>query len=386
MYKTIIFPLRGVEIHTTAIWLPIAVALLAISIYVTIPGRFAGESLLYQTLLTATILVGLTVSLALHEIAHVLVARRVAGDSISSSPQLAGALPDTLFEARDPQTEVKVGLAGPIVSWALAAVAGLGWWVADSMSYRNATTVLGLFALVNLGLAVINLMPGYPFDGGRIARGVFWFFNENLMTATKIVGYSGYLLIMAAMAIGALLVVSGGNLSVWGVWVLLTAFMINRSVGAGVAHVFWTENSHRLRVDDLFVGGTRRIQRHVTIDEAIERLLEGHDDGPMLVVEGRTAIGLVDLASIRPVPRKLWTEREIGDVMTPIDGLESTTSVSPLSELIELLPPEREHEIALITRDGAIIGATDRRDVVRRLQQYLAAERLDQMRRGRRSI
>lgn len=67
--------------------------------------------------------------------------------------------------------------------------------------------------------------------------------------------------------------------------------------------------------------------------------------------------------------------------MTPICHLNSTASSSQLSALIDLLPPD-QNTIALITRDGSIIGATDRDDVVRRLQQYLAAERLDKMRRG----
>jgi CBS domain-containing protein len=225
-------------------------------------------------------------------------------------------------------------------------------------------------------------MPGYPFDGGRVARGFFWYLTGDLFTATKIVGYIGYVVIMAAMTVGVLLLVSGGGLAVWGFWVLMTAFMVNRSLGAGISHIYWTVNSRRLRVDDLFVGGTRRIRADTLIDDAIERLLEGYQDGPMLVVEDDVAIGLVDLASIRPVPRSLWTERRIRDVLTPLGELPRVTSNASLRDLVDLLPPD-VGAVALIMRDERVIGATDRRDVVRRLQEYLAAERIEQLRRGR---
>ena len=383
MYRTIRLSLGEIEIRATVAWLLVAVALLAISIYVTVPERLSGVTTTMQLSIPAIVVAGLAASLALHEIAHVAVARRGGGALVALSPQLAGALPDTLFEAHDPASEVRVGLAGPLASWLLAGLFGALWWAGGGLASDELSDTVGLLALANAGLAVVSLMPGYPFDGGRVARGFFWYLNGDLMSATRIVGYSGYVIIMAAMASGAFLVVNGGNYAVWGVWVLVTAFMINRSVGAGISHIFWAQNSRRLRVDDLFIGGTRRIQSSVTIDEAIERLLEGHEDGPMLVFDGDMAVGMIELSSIRPVPRRQWTEKTMGDVMTSIEGLRSTTSSSGLIDLIDLLPPDKE-SVALITRNGSVIGATDRRDVVRRLQQYLAAERLEQMRRRRR--
>ncbi len=379
MYRTLRFSIANLEIRATLVWLLVVSALAVIATYLMVPGIM--PSLPGQVVFVMATLVGVIGSLTAHELAHLLVARRSGAGLVAISPQLAGALPDTVFEARDPASELKVGIAGPLASLFVGAIAGGVWLVSLEFDSSNVSTIVGLLALANLGLVVVSLMPGYPFDGGRIARGVFWYLGGDLMTATKIVGYVGYVVIMAVMALGALLVVSGGTYAVWGVWVLLTAFMINRSVADGISHVFWSQNSQRLRVDDLFVGGTRRIQSNVTIDAGIERMLEGHDDGPLMVFDGDSAVGLVDLKSIRPVPRRLWTERQIADVMAPIEGLPSTTSSSQLSELIDLLPPDQD-AIALITRDGRIIGATDRADVVRRLQNYLAAERLDKLRRG----
>lgn len=381
MYRTFRFSMGQVEIRATLVWLLIAAALVSIAVYVSVPPRV--DSTFNQSLFVLVAGSGLLASLAFHEYAHAFVSSRTGAGFVAISPQIAGTLPDTVFEASEPGNELKVGIAGPLASMLLAGLFALIWWSTAGVVSGFLTMALGLVALANLGLAIVSLMPGYPFDGGRVARGVFWYLGGDLMNATKIVGYIGYVVIMGAMALGALLVVSGGTLAVWGVWVLLTAFMINRSVAEGISHVFWSQNSQRLRVDDIFVGGTRRIQADVTIDEGIERMLEGHDDGPLMVFEGDTAVGLVDLKAVRPVPRRLWTERHVGDVMTSIDGLDSTTSSSQLAELIALLPPDKE-TIALITRDGKVIGATNREDVVRRLHQYLAAERLEKLRRRRR--
>ena len=380
MNRTLRFHIGSLEIRATTSWILIATVLLGITVYLSVPARF--DALSTQALFLSLTVAGLVLSYAIHEIAHLKSAAHNEVRFEALSPQLAGTLPDTLFEAHDPASEVRVGLAGPLMSFIVAAISGTAWWFAGETGGSAAiTTALGLMALANLGMAVVSLMPGYPFDGGRVLRGVFWYLGGDLMTATKIVGYIGYVVIMAGMTLGALLLVSGGALAVWGVWVLLTAFTVNRSVAAGISHVFWSENSRRLRVDDLFVGGTRRIPHDVTIDNAIERMLEGHDDGPLMVFRHGVAVGLVELSSIRPVPRRLWTERTVGDVMSPISGLGSTTSSSSLADLIDLLPPDKD-TIALITRDGVTIGATDREDVVRRLQQYLAAERMEKMRRG----
>lgn len=380
MHRIIRFNLGSIEIRTTLAWAVISIALAAIAVYVTIPAHF--ESSTVQTTFLLIVVAGGVASIAFHELAHLRAAKWSGVDVTALSPQLAGSLPDTLFEAHDPASEVRVGIAGPLASGLAGGGVALLWWASAGRVADHVTTALGLLALANLGLAVVSLMPGYPFDGGRVARGFFWYLGGDLMNATKVVGYIGYVVIMGLMSLGVVLIVDGGANAVWGVWVLLTAFTINRSVAAGLSHVFWTENSQRLRVDDLFVGGTRRIQSDVAIDDAIERMLEGHADGPLLVFDGDDAVGLVDLAAVRPVPRRQWRERTIGEVMAPISELGSTPSTSSLSALVELLPPEQD-SVALITRDGRVIGATDRDDVVRRLQQYLAAERIEKMRRGK---
>ncbi len=370
-----------VEFRATVSWLLIATVLLGISLFVAVPFYFADESVARQVQISAILVAGGLISLLVHELGHLTMARWTGQRIEAVSPQVVGTLPDTSYEARNPASEVEVAIAGPAVSLLLTLLfAGL-WWFSESQLGGELALGIGILALANLGLFVVSAMPGYPFDGGRIARGFVWYLTDDLLLATKITGYVGYGLIMALMAAGVLLLVTGGVTAVWGTWVLLTAFMINRSVGEGISHVFWTIQSRRLRVDDLFIGGTRRIQSSVLIDDAIERLLEGYQDGPMLVFDNEEAVGLVDLAAIRPVPRRLWKERTVGDVMDSLEGLGQTPSNASLTKLVELLPPDTPR-IALISRNGRIIGATDRRDVVRRLQEYLAAERLDRMRRG----
>lgn len=381
MYRTLRYPFGDLEIRATLAWVIVAILLLAVSLYVAVPEYLSDWTLARQAVGVGVILGGAALSLGVHEAAHVVVARRAGRAHYAFSPQLVGALPDTVYEAEDPGSEVRVGIAGPLATWVMAAIFASLWWLADSFAGRELETALALVCLANVGLGIVSMVPGYPFDGGRVIRGFIWYLTGDLMTATKVVGFVGYAAVMGLMTIGVLLLVVGGTAAIWGVWVLITAFMINRSVGAGVSHVFWTVHSRRLRVDDLFVGGTRRIQASVLIDDAIERLLEGYQEGPMLVFDGDQAVGLVDLGAIRPVPRRLWREHTVGDVMRGLDDLGRVESGDSLTHLITLLPPDVS-SIALIERRGRVIGATDRRDVVRRLQEYLAAERIEKMRRG----
>lgn len=372
--------IAGIQLRFTWGWLVVVTTLAAITIYTVIPRDLDHTGQVVWTAAVALVVLGGLASLLVHEWAHIRVARHNCGSIPVVEPAIIGALPDTLYDPESPEKEARVALAGPVASLVLAGLLGILWYVLSGFS-TPLVPAIGILALVNGALGLLNLMPGYPFDGGRLFRAFIWYLNGNLITATRVAAIYGYVLVMVGMAGGVLMISIGKTTAIWGTWTLLTSWMINKTIGAGASQVLWVETSKRLKVDDVFVGGGRRLQASTTIDAAIERLLEAYGHGPTLVVEDGEAVGIVDLRCVRNIPRSAWVEQTVGDVMLPLESHPRVSGDDPMNELVGLLP-EGSSEIVLIERRGRIIAAVDRTLVIQRLQEYIQAEHIENIRRG----
>lgn len=371
----------GVSLRLTLGWCLVAAALVGISVYIVVPPDLTRAEQIDWTVAVLFVGIGAVGTLALHELAHILVSRRGAEPMQASEPALFGALPDTVYNAESPARELRVALAGPAASLACTAVLAGLWYAVPTGSWQI-DGALGIAAAFAGGLTALSLMPGYPFDGSRILRAFIWHLTDDLILATRLVAFYGYVLTMTGLLVGVLLVSLGQDWAVWGMWILLLFWSLNGTIREGSNHIYWRENSKRLVVDDLFVGSGRRIPAGTTIDDSIETLLEAYGHGPTLVIDGDEAAGIVHLGCIRQVPRALWTERRLRDVMLPLTSHRRVDTDQPLADLVALLPPG-SNAIVLIERKGKVIAATDRQLVVERLREYLNAERIARMRGSR---
>lgn len=380
MFSRVRHPLLGdVRVFVPWTWFALVLALAGTTISILWPDDVTG---LWVATVVAGI-IGIMVSLAAHEISHIIVARRFSQRLRGVSPELLGGLPDTCYHAFAPKTDTFIALAGPIASGLLAIGFGVGWWLAGSPVDSLAVVIL-ILTLFNAAMAVANFMPGYPFDGARVLRAFCWYLTDDLFLATRIVGYFGYFHLLIVFATGAYLISLGGENAVWGSWVLLTGWMLSRSIGRGVTHVYWIETAKRLRVNDVFMGGGNRIDGDLTIQEGVGRLLEMHKEGPVLVFEAGEAVGLMSLQTVRKVRRANWADTRIRDIKLPIASYTRIDVRESMVDLFRLLP-YGSHDIVLIERHGRVIGAVDRDLVVQHLREYIVAEKLEDLRHPRRS-
>ena len=124
--------------------------------------------------------------LAVHEVAHAVVARRFGVRVKSITLFLFGGVAEIDGELPTPGSEFAVALAGPATSVALGSSFALAANVAERLGWSGAEAVLVTLALVNLGVAVFNLVPGLPLDGGRILRAAIWRCTGNFSRATRV--------------------------------------------------------------------------------------------------------------------------------------------------------------------------------------------------------
>ncbi|MCV3271498.1 site-2 protease family protein [Roseobacter sinensis] len=308
------------------------------------------------------------VSLLLHEMAHSVVARRFGVPVKRITLFLFGGVAELEAEPKSAGVEFWVALAGPVMSLALS----LGFWVlgrfAEGVSGMIATTaVLTYLAMINLVLALFNLIPAFPLDGGRILRAVLWHRSGQLLDATRTAAAAGTVFAYALMTLGLIALFLGQTLT--GFWqILLGAFLL-----------FAARSSYQTqRAMSAFEGKTVRtlmnsspvvVSPDTTLSEFANRimLLGGVSFAP--VVEDGVLLGHMDRVLLSKIDRENWGSMRVGDVF---EGLDPATTVPPELPAPQLLKriTETGRRKFLVVRDHRLEGVITLADLTRYLRAF----------------
>jgi Zn-dependent protease len=367
----------GLPLRTSWMWIAVALAMTAISVSQLAPQ--ARSDLGPWLSGVALLALGTVASILLHDYGHLRAARRIGRQLNSLEPSVIGALPDTCYSPDNPANEVRVALAGPAVNLTLATLFAGVWLLAGRPEGMPGNAVL-LLAFVNAGLTLVGLLPGYPFDGGRVFRAWLWYLSGDLVRSTRIAAIYGHVLLFIGLLGGVVLLSMGESNAVWGTWVLILCWTINRARGEGLNQTLWSEAGRTLQIDDLFQAGVNRVSADATIDQCIESLLDNFRRGPTLVVDRLEVIGIVELSSVRKIPRANWTQTPVGSVMSDLDGFPRMDSSTSVTELLAALPGGQDN-IVLVENQGKIVAAADRDFVMDRVESYIRAQNLNRRRR-----
>ncbi len=308
-------------------------------------------------------------SLLLHELAHSLVAR-AGGIRISRVTLfLFGGVSQMEQEPRSPGHELLVALAGPGTSLALA---GLFW---GSGTLAEAAGLSGLIwapveylGVINLFLALFNLLPGFPLDGGRVLRAIVWAATKDLLRATKWASRSGQALGMTLIAIAVLGVLRGSFDFVW--FAVMGWFLSMLAAGAYQQQLLRTELA-RVPVRTIMSSPAALAPAEATLAEVADSHFLGGRHRRYPVVEDGRIIGIIDLEKTGEVPRAEWTRvtaaevaaRDLREVVAAPD-----TSVDAVLPLLEPSGPGA----VLVVDDGRLAGIVTRADIIRLITEMAA--------------
>jgi len=220
----------GIQLWLHASWFLVAgLAVWAISTAFRqgFPGLPATERAL-MGLLTAACFFGCLVT---HELAHAIVARRFGVQVRGITLFLLGGVAEIEGELPTPAKEFAVALAGPATSLALGAAFALLWQLSVSARWTGAEGVTYTVAAVNLGVAVFNLVPGLPLDGGRLLRAGLWRRSGSFAKATRTAAAAGRLVAVLLAAVGLLAAIAGDPTGLWYVPMGGFIFLMARSAG-----------------------------------------------------------------------------------------------------------------------------------------------------------
>ncbi len=306
-------------------------------------------------------------SLLLHELGHAIQARRESMEIEGITLWLFGGVAAFRGDFPSAMTELRVGIAGPAVSAALAAVFGLVAAVALPDVVDGVVTWL---AVMNLVLLAFNLLPALPLDGGRVLHALLWRWKGDRRTATSVGAGMGRGLAFVMIAGGLALVIGGAAAS--GIWFAFLGWFLLQAATAEQRDLVLREALGDLRVDDLMVHRPVVAPAGETLSEFMDGVAHVHRFTTYPVVEGDRVVGLLPFARVAATPRARWDERDVRDCMIPLAEAPVVRSGTPLlGALAEM--QEQGGDRALVLDDGELAGLLSITDVGRVVSEAAAA-------------
>lgn len=299
---------------------------------------------------------GLFLSVFGHELSHALMARAegIEIDEIVLHP--FGGLARMRSAPENPRAEFRIAVAGPAASFLFAILAFGGAKIADSGGYISTAVVFFLIAAGNLLLAVFNLFPGYPLDGGRVLRAILWRRSGDIVEATRLSGICGVL-------IGGMLILFGIYIMIapnWrpaqpyfmGVWSILVGLFL---LDTAAKLVKSAHGSGVVTVGDA-MSPAIEIAPELTIIQLIDDFLPLHRQTSFPVALDHQLHGILTLEDLKALPRERWRLTRARDVMRPIAPRFFVEPSTTLDYARELMKRNGVGSLAVINNQGKLVG------------------------------
>lgn len=356
-----IMTLLGFEVKIDASWLVIA-ALVTFSLAERVfPMLHAGlrPDAYYTMALVAMLL--FFASLVLHELGHAVVARRHGLEIGGITLFIFGGIAELGKEPDTPRAEFWIAIAGPIMSFALAGLLSL--WSAALDGAAGA--VIGYLATINLILALFNLLPAFPLDGGRILRAFLWWRSGNVLDATLKASRAGEVLAYALIALGLLSLFSGMVVS--GLWQVLIGGFIFAAARGTYQSVLFKEGLRGETVASLMSTDLATVEPDATLAELVNQVMLRHRVSFVPIVEDGAVLGYVDNEILSKIDRENWSTTHVADVFNQADDSNSVAPSFSASELMKRIVETKRRKF-LVTDGSVLLGVISLSD----LTSYLA--------------
>jgi Zn-dependent protease len=290
-------------------------------------------------------------SIFLHEFAHALAARVEKLQVVEIVLHPFGGLTRFRHEPQTPRAEFRIAIAGPAASLLLAVFfAGLTA-AANSGGLDILAALLLLLALSNFLLAVFNLLPGYPLDGGRVLRAYLWKNGRDLNEATIQTGRIGQAIAIVLIVLGAFIVVVWLDLFT-GIWAALVGVFIFDSARGIIAEANAAE---AMLVDDVMQLPVA-IEPDANAMHFVDNVLPLHRRSVFPVAKDRHLFGMLMLDDLKNIAREEWRSKSISDVMRPVTPDHFVKTGTHMHDARALIRANGIGAVGVIDRTGKLVG------------------------------
>lgn len=366
------FRVLGVEINIHLSWLAIAL-LIAWSLATgAFPSLYAGLPRSTYWVMAVIVVVGLAVSIVLHELAHTLVGRAFGMSIERITLFLFGGVAELRDEPKAPLAELLMALAGPAVSVVVSLAFSLS---AEALSgpggSKELAAALGYLATLNMVLAIFNMAPAYPMDGGRVLRAAIWMATGNPERATRIAARAGQAFSVLLMLAGVLIALQGQL--VGGLWWVLIGLFLRMAATSTLKDITARRLLGGHSISEIMSRRIETAPGDMLIDGFITDRLYASHHGMYPVLAQDRLLGVVEPADILKTPRDRWADTTLADVCTPLDRVSSARPDEDAFAVLERMRSQRRTHILILDR-RRLVGMVTLQDLLERLALAAAFE------------
>ncbi|HEX6759093.1 MAG TPA: site-2 protease family protein [Propionibacteriaceae bacterium] len=333
-----------------------------------LPAAFPGHSVAAYVIAAIIAAVLFMASLLAHELAHSVVARRNGIEVESIVLWLLGGVAQLRGEPRTPGADFRIAIVGPLTSLGLAIGFGLAAGGVAQLGTTGLTFgVLAYLAATNAMLAIFNLIPAAPLDGGRVLRAALWRWRGNRQAAAVSAARAGRFVGFALIALGVLQVVTGSGLN--GIWLALIGWFVVSAATAEEQQARLGAQLGGLTVGQVMTAGPTVLDGNLTVGDFVAQLALTHPFStyPIVDPQGRLT-GLVTLNRVRAVPAELRATTRLREIACAPTEVPIARPEDPLGELLERMQGCADGRAVVVDEAGRVVGVVSPSDVARALQ------------------
>lgn len=332
------------------------------------PSEFSNWPTAQYWIVGAATAIMLFVSVLLHELGHSVVAMRYKIPVRSITLFIFGGVAQIGAEPPSAMAEFWIAIAGPVVSFALAAFFG-----ALQPIVTGVTPLLALvkyLTYINAVLAIFNLIPGFPLDGGRVFRAIVWGISHNLRRATVIAGNVGRLVGFLFIFAGVWLMLGGNFIN--GLWIAFIGWFLESAAVAQIQQqqVQGLITGHK--VSEIMSHNYTAIPTDTTLQQMVDHHILGRGQRSFIVEQGQAVAGLLTLHHVKEIPRDRWTMTTAAQAMIPVTDLKRIRPETDLWAAMQEMDRDGVNQLPVMS-NGHIEGMLSREDVIsylRTLQEF----------------
>ncbi len=325
-------------------------------------------------------------SLLAHEMSHSLMARHYGINVPRITLFLFGGMAEIEAEARTPKEEFAIAVVGPLMSLALGvmftwiATTAMGRGAAGqlttdpqaAMSAMSAATTACLWlGSVNIMLAVFNMVPGFPLDGGRVFRAVVWWMTGDPLRATRVASDAGRLVGWLIIVYGFWSIFATRNLG--GLWMVLIGWFLTHIARASYTQMITERSLRSVRLGDVMRTRFETVPSDTTLDRFVEDYLLRSSQQLWPVTDGGRFVGTVTFSEVAGMDPRDRGQRRVGDIVTPMDERRTLDAGEMATTALKRLGGAGDDPL-LVVRDGKVVGLVRAGDILRWTMMHPTAE------------
>lgn len=368
-----LFTLFGFEVKLDLSWLLLAL-LISWSLGAGwFPARYPELSNYAYAWMGVSVAVGVFFSIVFHEFSHSMVARYYGMPIRGITLFIFGGVAEMESEPPNPKAEFLMAIAGPISSFVLAALL----WAAASTAQGTAlpqpvTGVLSTLAVINFTVAVFNLAPAFPLDGGRVLRAALWHWRRDLREATFISSRIGRGFGTALMILGVIAFV-GGNL-IGGMWWFLIGIFVRGAASSSYQQLVLKDTIEGQPVRRFMRSEPVTVAPSLSIAEWVEDYVYRHHYKMYPVVDEARLLGCITVDSLQGLRREDWSTTRVADVMEERSASNTVDAGTDTMALLTTILKPAGRSRFMVVEDDRLVGIIALKDLLELISLKLEIE------------